>query len=120
MDQASYKDFVSSRGMTYHYYFSKPSTSGDGDNKPYLLFLHGFPSTSRDWRHQVEFFKGEGYGLIAPDLLGYGGTSKPTDPSYHRPSLVTKDLVELLDNEKVDKVVVIGHDWYGIFLSDYL
>jgi soluble epoxide hydrolase / lipid-phosphate phosphatase len=107
MDSSLYKDLVVSRGLKYHYYYSPPT-----DGKPCILFLHGFPSTSRDWRFQVPYFKELGYGLIVPDMPGYGGTSKPLDPSELLPSKVTKDLVEILDAESAEKVVAIGHDWY--------
>jgi soluble epoxide hydrolase / lipid-phosphate phosphatase len=108
MDPALYKTFTTSRSITYNYYFSPPPQSS---TKPYLLFLHGFPSTSNDWRRQIPFFKSLGYGLIAPDMLGYGGTSIPTDPMEYRGSLMAKDLIELLDKEGVEKAVSIGHDW---------
>ncbi|KAF9260805.1 alpha/beta-hydrolase [Marasmius fiardii PR-910] len=106
MNTNSYKDLKTSRGLNYHYYFSPP-TGG----KHTLVLLHGFPSTSYDWRRQVPFFKEKGYGLIVPDMLGYGGTAKPTDPAEYKPSLITKDIVDILDEEKIEKVVVIGHDW---------
>ncbi|PBK87786.1 alpha/beta-hydrolase [Armillaria gallica] len=107
MDSSLYKDFTTSIGHTYHYLFSPPKD----DAKPYLLFLHGFPSTSYDWRHQVLFFLGEGYGLIVPDMLGFGGSSKPASPADYRSTVLTKDLVELIDAESATRVVAIGHDW---------
>ena len=110
MDPALYKTFTTSRSITYNYYFSPPSPS-ESSAKPYLLFLHGFPSSSNDWRRQISFFKSRGYGLIVPDMLGYGGTSIPSDPMEYRGSLMAKDMIELLDKEGVQKVVSIGHDW---------
>lgn len=107
MDSSSYKDVTTSRGLNYHYYFAAAR-----DSKPSLLFLHGFPSTSYDWRHQVAFFEAKGYGIVVPDLLGYGGTSKPDDAADYKASLVVKDVVDILDAEKIDKVVSIAHDWY--------
>ena len=107
MNASNYKDLTTTRGVVYHYFVSPPK----GD-KPTLLLLHGFPSTSYDWRHQIAFFRNEGYGLIVPDMLGYGGTSKPAEPEAYRSSLLTKDIIEILDAEKVDKAIAIGHDWY--------
>ncbi|GKT65077.1 hypothetical protein ColTof4_07466 [Colletotrichum tofieldiae] len=52
-------------GTTYRYVFSPPIEP----QKPYLLFLHGFPESSYEWRYQIEYFKQQGYGIIAPDLL---------------------------------------------------
>ncbi|KDQ63390.1 hypothetical protein JAAARDRAFT_29416 [Jaapia argillacea MUCL 33604] len=106
MDLSSYKDLETSRGIKYHYFYSTAH-----DSKPTLLLVHGFPSNSYDWRHQVAFFKKKGYGLVVPDMLGYGGTDKPTDPEEYRLSLICKDLVDILDAENVDKSIVIGHDW---------
>ncbi|KAF8922734.1 alpha/beta-hydrolase [Mucidula mucida] len=107
MDPSLYKDLTVSRGLKYHY-LSAPATDS---NKPVLLLLHGFPSTSWDWREQVSFFRKEGYGLIVPDMLGYGGTSSPEDPAAYLSSLIAKDVIDILDAEKVSQAVIIGHDW---------
>ncbi|KAK0462974.1 Alpha/Beta hydrolase protein [Desarmillaria tabescens] len=117
MDQSLYKDFTTSRGFIYHYLFSPGDAS-----KPVLLFLHGFPSTSYDWKHQIAFFKEKGYPLIVPDMLGYGGTSKPVDPMQYRHRLLAQDIVEILDTEKVARVIAVGHDWGCVVtsrLADY-
>lgn len=106
MDPAFCKQFTTSRGLKYHYYFSKPL-----EGKPFLVFLHGFPSTSRDWKNQVLFFKELGYGLVVPDLMGFGGTDKPNEVQAYKMSLMTKDVVELLDAEGANSVIAIGHDW---------
>lgn len=48
-------------------------------------------------------------------MLGYGGTDKPLDASLYRIKLMAKDLSDILDAENLDKVIVIGHDWYVIY-----
>ena len=106
MNALKYKDCVVQRGFTYHYYYS-PAAPG----KPTLFFVHGFPSTSFDWSRQVAFFEPKGYGLLVPDCLGYGGTSKPTHHEAYRWKLLVQDLVDVLDAEHLDTVVGIGHDW---------
>lgn len=106
MDPSTYRSVTVSRGLLYSYYYSP----AQGD-KPTVFLLHGFPSTSHDWRRVVPLFESKGYGLIVPDLLGYGGTDKPSDPALYVSSVMSKDLVDILDAEKLDKVVAIGHDW---------
>jgi pimeloyl-ACP methyl ester carboxylesterase len=106
MDAALYKDITTSRGLNYHCYIASARESNHT-----LLFLHGFPSTSRDWRRQVPFFHEKGYGLIVLDMLGYGGTAKPTNVEAYSANLMAKDVVDILDSEGIQKVIVIGHDW---------
>lgn len=112
MDPALYKQHTTTRGLKYNY-FAAP---GDAF-KPTLLFVHGFPSTSYDWRLQVAFFKNAGYSIIVPDLLGYGSTDKPTDPALYKYSVMCADIVEILDLEGARDVIAIGHDWGSILTS---
>lgn len=107
MDASLYKDFTTSRGFKYHYWYASAK-----EDKPILLFCHGFPSTSNDWRKVAPYFAAKGYGIIVPDMLGYGGTDKPTDPALYVQSAIGKDLVDILDHERVSKAIAIGHDWY--------
>ena len=112
MDASLYKDIKTKRGFQYHYYYSKATNS-----KPTLLFVHGFPSTSYDWHYQVAFFKKEGFGVIVPDTLGYGGTDKPTDPEKYRTKLLCADIIDILDAENIDKCIAIGHDWCAFLFA---
>ncbi len=108
MDSRSYKDILTKSGHTYHTFVSPPKDA----SKPTLLFIHGFPSTSYDWRHQVAFFTKAGYGVVAPDLIGHGGSSKPPSLEHYAPSRIAADLVAILDNVRAGRVVAVGHDWY--------
>jgi pimeloyl-ACP methyl ester carboxylesterase len=51
--------------------------SGDG---PLLVFLHGFPSSSYDWRSLLELRPGP--ACLAFDFLGFGLSDKPRDHVY--------------------------------------
>ncbi|KAF8885263.1 alpha/beta-hydrolase [Gymnopilus junonius] len=103
------------RGFVYSYYHNVPSTG-----KPTILFLHGFPSTHSDWASQISFFSGKGYGVIAPDLLGYGGTSAPDDVSHYRMLNMAEDIIDIFGDLGVDKVIGVAHDWGSILLSRLL
>lgn len=112
MDASRYKDLTTSRGLNYHYYFSAAKEA-----KPTLLLLHGFPSLSYDWHNQVTYLEERGYGLIVPDMLGYGGTAKPEDPNQYKSSLIVQDFIDILDAENVKQSVVIGHDWGSVITA---
>ena len=79
--------------------------------KPTILFLHGFPSTSFDWRRQYTYFASRGYGIVAPDLLGFGGTDKPNNPEAYTLKKQAAEVVGLLNCATGGgKAVVVGHD----------
>ncbi|KAJ5349881.1 hypothetical protein N7541_007608 [Penicillium brevicompactum] len=100
-------------GPTYRYIFSEPSSS----LKPYLLFIHGFPSTTFDWRHQIDYFVSRGYGIVAPDLLGFGGTDNSLDLEEFTLKRQVMDIGAILDCEGIDNVFAIGHDFGSVILS---
>ena len=49
--------------------------------------------------------------MIAPDLLGHGGSSKPSGLEHYAPSRIAADLLDVIDQVKTKHVVVVGHDW---------
>lgn len=76
---------------------------GDG---PLLLFLHGFPSNSYDWRLLLAEL-GEPRSL-AFDCPGFGLSEKPGDSDY---LLVEHaDVAEALVGTDAGPVVIVGHD----------
>ncbi|KAL0563570.1 hypothetical protein V5O48_018498, partial [Marasmius crinis-equi] len=107
MEDSTYKQLTVSRGFRYNYYASRPSVE-PGSSLPTLVFLHGFGIASKDWRHQIPFFRAKGYRILAPDLLGYGGSAMPTTPHDVKHSLVAQDILDILDNDGVQKAVFIG------------
>jgi soluble epoxide hydrolase/lipid-phosphate phosphatase len=109
----SYNKFTTSRKLTYSYIHILPQTSSSnaGPKKGYILFLHGFPSSSYDWHHQIAHFSANGYGLIVPDLLGYGESDKPREGSFYTGKGMASDIAEILEHESIREVVGVGHDW---------
>jgi soluble epoxide hydrolase / lipid-phosphate phosphatase len=111
MDSALYKSTTTSRSYIYSYYAS--ATKGPEGT---ILFLHGFPEYSDMWSVQVKVLENLGYNCIVPDLLGYGESSKPYEADAYNSEGLSQDIAEILDAEKVDKAIVIGHDW-GSYLA---
>jgi soluble epoxide hydrolase/lipid-phosphate phosphatase len=106
MDAFEKKTLKTSRGYTYTYY------TADGDKSlPTLFFQHGWPDHAEMWKDVATSLRSTKHPIIIPDLLGYNGTDKPTDPAEYGWDKMTKDLMEIIDTEKADKVISIGHDW---------
>lgn len=75
---------------------------------PVLLLLHGFPSSSYDWRLLLERERDQ--AVLAFDCLGFGLSEKPRDHDY---SLVEQaDIAEVLLSRHAPErpVFAVGHD----------
>ncbi|KAI0465542.1 Alpha/Beta hydrolase protein [Xylaria cf. heliscus] len=105
--QSLAKKATLSDGTVYGYVAVAPSAPSSVT----FLLLHGYPSSCYDWRHQIRSLRASGYGVIAPDLLGYGDSSKPVDPAAYRMKSMALHMAELLDIENVSRCVAVGHDW---------
>ncbi|GBR76580.1 alpha/beta fold hydrolase [Acidiphilium acidophilum] len=90
-------------------------TCGTGRNL--ALCLHGFPECKFSWRHQMPLLATLGYTAWAPDLRGYGTTSRPTGIAAYRISELLRDIAGLIDAARAQgidgDIVLIGHDWGG-------
>ena len=78
---------------------------GDG---PYLLLIHGFPTSCDDWKATVDLLSAR-FRCISFDFLGFGLSDKPEAYSY---SLFQQtDLIEALAAELgVGEAHVLSHD----------
>jgi 2-hydroxymuconate-semialdehyde hydrolase len=84
----------------------------DEGSGPAVVLLHGFPSSSHLWRDLVPVLAPR-FRAIAPDLIGYGESSKPEDPSALTITAQATALRTLLSSLDVEEAVVIGHDIGG-------
>lgn len=83
----------------------------DEGSGPAVLLLHGFPDSSYLWRHQIPSLTDAGFRVIAPDLRGFGDSSKPVDAADYKMVRILADVSELLRAVDVPRAHVVGHDW---------
>jgi pimeloyl-ACP methyl ester carboxylesterase len=85
--------------------------AGEGD--AVALLLHGFPESRYSWRHQLPMLADLGWRAIAPDLRGYGQSSRPPTVADYRLDKLTGDVAGLFEAAGAKKRLLIGHDWGG-------
>lgn len=81
---------------------------------PLILCMHGQPVWSYLYRKMTPLFVARGYRVIAPDLIGFGRSDKPTQPddyTYARHVAWVTSLVTQLD---LRDVTFFGQDWGGL------
>jgi pimeloyl-ACP methyl ester carboxylesterase len=91
------------RRLSGHEIFVRTSLDGEA---PPLLLLHGFPSSSFDWRLLVAHLGTRAW--VALDFLGFGLSEKPREANDLREQA---DIVEeLVDAIRLERVRIVGHD----------
>jgi haloalkane dehalogenase len=87
---------------------------GPADATETVLCLHGEPSWSYLYRKMIPVFVAAGHRVVAPDLVGFGRSDKPTamaDYSYQRH---VDWMSDWLTKNDLTNVTLVCQDWGGL------
>jgi pimeloyl-ACP methyl ester carboxylesterase len=105
ISQPAESRFVQVDGVPIHYLCWNPQD----EQKPGLLFAHGFRAHARWWSFVAPFFTSR-FRVCALDFAGMGD-------SGHRPhyeaQLFTQDLVSVIESARLGPATLIGHSFGG-------
>ncbi|KAF2277774.1 alpha/beta-hydrolase [Westerdykella ornata] len=101
-------------GNTYHFLYGVPP---GGTFHATVFLIHGWPDLSMGWRYQIPMLLDMGFRVVAPDMLGYGGTDAPKSPpepiSTYGLKRASDDIAALAKHIGAKQIVLGGHDWGG-------
>jgi len=100
-------EFVDANGLRF-----EVDQCGSGDKL--ALCLHGFPEHSFSWRYQLPMFADLGYQAWAPNLRGYGKSSRPEGVSAYSIEDLMEDVAQLIDASGAKEVTLVAHDWGAV------
>ncbi len=87
---------------------------GPADAAPILL-MHGEPSWSYLYRKMIPALVDAGHRVVAPDLVGFGRSDKPTEQTDYTYARHVAWMTELLvDHLDLRKGTFFGQDWGGL------
>tara|TARA_B100000686_G_C16686127_1_gene914912 strand:+ start:412 stop:1326 length:915 start_codon:yes stop_codon:yes gene_type:complete len=101
------REFIEANGLRF-----EVDTCGSGDIL--ALCLHGFPENSFSWRYQLPMLAKKGFKAWAPNLRGYGNSSKPVGIHSYSLENLMADVAALIDVSRCKNIVLIGHDWGAV------
>lgn len=84
----------------------------EGEGAP-VLFVHGEPTWSFLWRKVIPPVRDAGFRCIAPDLVGFGRSDKPTDIGFYTYDRHVALAATLLEDLDVRGATIVVHDWGG-------
>ncbi|RFU34998.1 hypothetical protein B7463_g1343, partial [Scytalidium lignicola] len=102
-------------GITYSYLLAEPVTRPKG----VIFLIHGFPDLSFGWRYQIPTLTAMGLRVVAPDMVGYGGTEAPHELKYYTHKRICDDMAELARQLGYERILLGGHDWGGALVYKF-
>ncbi len=95
-------------------YMHLPAASG----KPTVTLLHGKNFNGAYWKRTADFLHAQGYGVVMPDQIGFGKSSKPRNYQYSFAELATN--TNMLPNHlNVRHTILVGHSMGGMLATRY-
>ncbi|MFJ9659304.1 alpha/beta fold hydrolase [Streptomyces griseoflavus] len=84
----------------------------DQGEGPPVIFIHGTPSHTYEWRDVLPHIEADGFRAVAYDLLGYGLSERPVnrDTSVAAQTVLLGHLLDALD---IDRADIVAHDIGG-------
>lgn len=81
---------------------------------PTMLLLHGEPTWSYLYRRMIPPLVEAGYRCVAPDLIGFGRSDKPTDPAVYTYANYIAWMTEFMDAIELPVATLFAQDWGGL------
>jgi haloalkane dehalogenase len=92
-------------GLRVHYVDEGPREAGP------VLMLHGEPTWSYLYRSMIPIFAGAGMRAVAPDLIGFGKSDKPTSREIYTYQQHMDWLTSWLELVDLRGITLICQDW---------
>ena len=90
-----------------------------GDGEELALCLHGFPEHSFSWRYQLPMLADAGFTAWAPNLRGYGSSSRPEGLQAYRLDELVEDVARIIEASGKKQVTLIAHDWGAVIAWEF-
>jgi haloalkane dehalogenase/tRNA(adenine34) deaminase len=107
-------NYLEWNGLRAHYLDEGRGARADGRVQPTLLCLHGEPTWSYLYRKMIPPFLAAGYRVVAPDLIGFGRSDKPTEEDVYTFDFHRDFLLFLVEKLNLDNITLAVQDWGGL------
>ena len=79
-----------------------------------LLLMHGEPSWCYLYRKMIPVLVGGGHRVVAPDLVGFGRSDKPTQRTDYTYARHVYWMQQFLEKIGINKITLVCQDWGGL------
>ena len=96
------------------YIYLKPTKT----DMPVVTLMHGKNFNADYWTTTAQYLQSLGYGVLIPDQIGFGKSSKPTNYQYSFATLAHHTHA-LMDSLNIKESIVLGHSMGGMLASRF-
>jgi len=104
-----FDDLPALKGLRVHYLDEGPPRA-----PLTALCLHGNPSWSYLYRHMIPVFTAAGLRVVAPDLIGFGRSDKPSEATWHTFGKHRAMLMRFVERLDLRNILLVCQDWGGL------
>jgi len=79
-----------------------------------ILLMHGNPSWCYLYRKMIPILVSEGHRVVAPDLVGFGRSDKPSERADYTYQRHVDWMLQWLEQVNLNRVTLFCQDWGGL------
>ncbi len=101
-------NYVNFQSLRMHYIDEGEKTA------PVVLMIHGEPSWSYLYRKMIPIIVNAGFRAIAPDLIGFGRSDKPTQTDEYSYQMHVDSIISFISSLDLNNITLVCQDWGGL------
>ncbi|MFW9769068.1 MAG: haloalkane dehalogenase [Candidatus Thorarchaeota archaeon] len=101
-------NYVDIKGLRIHYVDEGPKEANP------VLLMHGEPSWSYLYRKMIPPLAKSGHRVVAPDLMGFGKSDKPSSTKDHSHQKHVDLMLEFVRRQELENITLFCQDWGGL------
>lgn len=86
--------------------------------KTVVTLFHGKNFNGAYWKTTAQLLQSHGFGVLIPDQIGFGKSSKPTQYQYSFATLANNTR-QLLSSLGIEKSIIVGHSMGGMLATRF-
>lgn len=85
---------------------------------PVVVLMHGKNFNGAYWKSTADYLQDQGYGVLIPDQIGFGKSSKPESYQYSFSQLAL-NTSRLINELRIEDAILLGHSMGGMVASRF-
>ena len=86
---------------------------------PVVMLVHGIGGDVGAWTYIRNILTKSSFSTIALDVRGHGYSGHPTSNKQYAMSMLSRDIMHVIDAEELDAIILVGHSGGAVLALDF-